>query len=823
MKYRSHTADYAQTIERLAKLPKRRLAVRALPPCFLYPSCLGVWLLVMAALPATAAATPPEASTVAVTPANSGTQTTQAPDSAQSKPEKPRVAAATPQSATSKQGATELGEVVVTAQHVQSTESKTPIAMDVINGEQLQKQALITVNDLNGYVQNVNVEQNYNGIQFTIRGVTNTNSSTLADPAVAFMLDGIYIPRQTTPMYLGFYDIDRVEVLRGPQGTLWGRNTTAGVVNVITNSPDLTSTEYSGSATVGNYHTGEYQFMANLPVTNNFALRAAVSYDRRDSYLTKTPSDPYSLDPANGDFAGRVSALWNISDDVTLTVKADYASMDNVFLGSVPVTNFYRQPTTADPYYNYEHSIYYDGGTSEQLSLNGYRQYQQSRTHAHTWGISPKLDWDLGPLKMTYLSSFRGQGERYIYATPLTPTYEIPTTYISSDQANSQELRFATQGLGPLQAQFGLYYFREALYDDWSIYDFPEVLHLGYIATGSDPQVNTSRAAFAQATYSITPSLRLTAGLRDSHDEKNYFSQTVTNAQPYSNPATNFSTPSFATISDSKLTWRAGIEYDVAKHTMLYGTVSTGYKAGGVNSGCLKGTTRNGITCSGSLALPASVLFYLPETLTSYEVGIKSLFAHDTIYVTLDGFHYQYNNLQLETLQQVGGIAIVATTNATNAAVNGIEFNGTWRPNASNTLTLGLTHLNARYGTYFPLGQGNPPNYGGLPLDNSPKYTANLSYTYTTPLSIGGHLDLGVHTYFSDSYVLSDVSIPILYRQPSYHMTDLNATYTFPNGNWYAGLYARNLENKIIVVNANPNAVVPSAPRTFGIRVGFDF
>jgi len=759
--------------------------------------CLGLWLITAVALPAVAAVVDSQAipaGTATETAGNSGARSQDTP---------------------------ELGEVIVTAQHVHSTESRTPIAMDVISGEALRKQGLVTVADLNGYAQNLNVQENFNGVQLTIRGVTNSNGSTLDDPAISFMLDGIYIPRQTTPMYLGFYDINRIEVLRGPQGTLWGRNTTGGVVNVITNSPDLKSLQYSGSMSVGNYGATNEQFMLNVPVTGNFALRAAISYDRRNTYLTKTPSDPYSLNPAKGDLSGRLSALWKINDDITLNVKADYANMDNVFFEWVPVTNFYHSPNTANPIYNYENTVYYDGGTSAQLDTNGFRQYWQGGTSAHTWGISPQLDWNFGPLKMTYLSAYRDQDEHYRYEVPLTPTYAMPNIYISSDEENSQELRFATQGTGPLQAQFGLYYFREALYDNWSIYDFPDILHFGYLAVGSEPQVNTSKAAFAQATYSVLPSLRLTAGLRESHDEKSYFSESVRNLQPFSDPATNFSTPSFADIAYSKLTWRGGVEYDLSPGTMLYATVSTGYKAGGVNSGCLQGTTRNGILCTGSLALPASVLFYKPETLTSYEAGIKSRLDDDRIYVTLDGFHYNYDNIQLETLQDVQGIYIDATTNAARASVNGVELNGTWRPSLRNKLDLGLTYLGTAYGDYYPLGVGNPPNYKGKPLDDSPQYTVNVGYTYTQPLRIGGNVAMSVHSYFSDSYLLSDVAVPVQYRQPAFHITDVNATYNFPGDNWYVEAYARNLENKIVVVNADPALVVPSAPRTYGFTAGF--
>jgi iron complex outermembrane receptor protein len=717
----------------------------------------------------------------------------------------------------------QLGEVIVTAQRTQSTEVKTPIAMDVIGGDRITQQGLATVADLNGHAQNVKVQENYSGIQFTIRGVTNSNGSTLNDPAVALMLDGIYIPRQTTPMYLGFYDIARIEVLRGPQGTLWGRNTTAGVVNVITNTPNLKSLEFWGLASVGNYGATTEQFVANIPLNDRFGVRAAVSYDRRDSYLKDTSSDSFDMDPAKGNVSGRLSALWRVSDDVTLNVKADYANINNVFFEWVPVTNFYRSPNTADPVYNIQNPVYFDAGTSKQLRTNSFRQYSQYGTSAQTWGISPQLDWDFGPLQMTYLSSFREQHEHYVYGAPLTPTYAMPNVYVSSDQTNSQELRFATSGTGRFQAQFGLYYFREALYDNWSVSDFPRVLNFGYLALGSDPQINKSYAGFAQGTYSVLPSLRLTLGLRESHDEKDYFSQSVRNLSPVPDPATNFVTPSFATLKSSKLTWRAGVEYDAAEHTMLYGTVSTGYKAGGVNSGCLQGTSHNGIQCTGGIALPESVLFYEPETITSYEAGVKSRFADGRFYVTADAFHYDYNNLQLGTVQLVAGLYIQATANAAKATVNGAEFNGVWLPNAHNEVDFGLTYLDAQYGDYFPLGVGNPPNYKGRPLDDSPKYTVNLGYTYQQPLSGGGGLELSARSHFSDGYVVSVVTIPTQYRQPSYHVTDVSATYRASGDRWYLQAFAKNLENEIVVVAANTNLVVPSAPFTYGLRAGFHF
>jgi iron complex outermembrane receptor protein len=193
------------------------------------------------------------------------------------------------------------------------------------------------------------------------------------------------------------------------------------------------------------------------------------------------------------------------------------------------------------------------------------------------------------------------------------------------------------------------------------------------------------------------------------------------------------------------------------------------------------------------------------------------------VYVTANAFHYNYENLQLQTVQLVAGLYIQATANAAKASVNGVELNGVWLPDTHNEIGLGLTWLDAQYGNYFPLGQGNPPNYKGRSLDGSPQYTVNLGYAYRQSFSNGGSMELGARTFFSDAYVVSVVTIPVQYRQPSYHVTDISATYRFAGDKWWVQGYAKNLENDLVVVAANTNLVVPSAPRTYGLRAGFHF
>ena len=230
------------------------------------------------------------------------------------------------------------GDIVVTAQRFASLASKTPVALTAIEGDQLIKQGVANPADLGDQVPNLSIVRN-NGLQITIRGVTSNDNTEKGDPSAAFLLDGVYIARPQA-QEVSFYDIDRVEVLRGPQGTLYGRNTTAGVINVITNRPQP-FVEGAANLTIANFGTLRTDAMVNVPLGDWAAFRIAGAVEKRDSYLIEEPGDTSELDPFKENYSVRGQGLFQLGASAELLLRADYSDLNGRPQTIVRATNFY--------------------------------------------------------------------------------------------------------------------------------------------------------------------------------------------------------------------------------------------------------------------------------------------------------------------------------------------------------------------------------------------------------------------------------------------------------------------------------------------------
>ncbi|MDB5686243.1 MAG: hypothetical protein JWR77_832, partial [Rhizorhabdus sp.] len=264
-----------------------------------------------------------------------------------------------------------------------------------------------------------------------------------------------------------------------------------------------------------------------------------------------------------------------------------------------------------------------------------------------------------------------------------------------------------------------------------------------------------------------------------------------------------------------KVTWRLGADYDFGK-TLLYAVVSSGYKAGGFNDGCEIGA---GPFCK----LTASALYYGPETVTAYEAGIKSRFADNAVRLNASLFHYDYKGLQLTSTSNLCGGPCAITTNAGAARIDGVEIEATLQPNMYNRVDLGFNYLDARYHSFSPTAA---IDFAGRPLDRSPKVTASGGYTYTYPLGNSGRIEASARIRFSDSYVLTDYSAVVQFRQPSFHKTDLTLTYTAPGDRFFVQGFARNVENEITLSGVSASSGGSASfldPFTYGVRTGFKF
>jgi iron complex outermembrane receptor protein len=233
------------------------------------------------------------------------------------------------------------GDIIVTATRGETLLSKTPLAVTAISGDDLKDKGIAGPTGLAESVPNLSIDRT-NGLQITIRGVTSTDGTEKGNPSAAFLLDGVYLARPQQAD-IGFFDVARVEVLRGPQGTLYGRNTTAGVVNVITNKPKLGEFGAGLNLGYGNYSAVNADGYINIPAGDSVAFRVAATFDQRDSYINPLAGDPVDLDPFRKNFAARASALFQLGDRGELLVRGNYGHLGGTRAVAVPTSNFYQQ------------------------------------------------------------------------------------------------------------------------------------------------------------------------------------------------------------------------------------------------------------------------------------------------------------------------------------------------------------------------------------------------------------------------------------------------------------------------------------------------
>jgi iron complex outermembrane receptor protein len=712
----------------------------------------------------------------------------------------------------------QIPEVVVTAQRASSLESATPVAMSVLSGEQLSRAGFDSPANIGARLPNVHLEGAADGLKITIRGISNEDTTDKGDPSAAFMLDGIYLARPQN-QNLAFYDIDRVEVLRGPQGTLYGRNTTAGVVNVISNTPQQRF-EGAVSASAGNYGSRKGSAMLNVPVNDALALRAALAYNKHDSYLANAQGTPFTLGLDRDDVSGRVSARLALGRDATLLVRYDRSAVRDSDDSAVPDTNFYRSDANGNP-------TWYDAPTSERLAnrfvpVNS--RPEQGFSHKTSSGLGAELNWNLGPATLYYTGAHRNFDHDMLvnYYYRLMPGFAIGVheSFTGAYEQDSHELRIASNGSGSLSAQAGVYWFRE---ESKLLYAFRDLELVGlppYYVFPTNPTRARSQAAFGQASWRVRDSLRLTAGLRHTDDGKSRIGSTNFQQAATFNPATDFKLLNAASINTHKTTWRAGADYDLAPGALLYGSVSTGYKAGGFNDGCLAGSQALGIDCPAAVAVPASALFYRPETLTAREIGLKSRFWGNRASVNLAAFDYDYKNLQLSSVAIVQGAPRYVTSNAGAAALSGLELDGQVRPTALDRVSYALTLLDAHYVSYSPDGVHS---WSGRRLDRSPRNTVTLGYEHHFPVG-DGQLIAGVVSRRSGEYLISVPTQLLQYRVPARTASDLTFTWQPARTSWTLQAQVRNLENKVQPLTIDSfGKLVPSDPRTFDLRADYRF
>jgi iron complex outermembrane receptor protein len=681
-----------------------------------------------------------------------------------------------------------LEEVTVTAQKRESNLQTTPVAVTAFTGEMLQQSGIKQVQDIALIAPSVNMSKNYTTTIITIRGVSSRDTGTAGDPAIAVSQDDFPIQR---PFGLGdtIYDLERVEVLRGPQGTLYGRSATGGAINFVANKPQ---DEFAGRVAFGygNYDAVTTEGMLNVPLSEKIALRGSFSTERRDGYRKNealggaTPGDD-----ANSQ-SGRLQLSFKPTDDLTILLRGDITKIG----GIGPTTSGFAPIRTVNGAidFNYQPSFDKDGVP------HGFPNQQLDLTIK---SLQTNVTYDLPYVSLTYIGGYRDSSFENMRDLNGTAGAENYFTFRENPIDQSHELRISSNGEGRFTWQTGLFYFNEEneQYNTWQNY---EVVPTRFNQVGATEQSVDSRAIYGQVSYEIFDNVKIEAGARYSEDEKG---QTGTTVTPTS------STNAFGYVSSEVETYHGGINWQVTPESMLYAKYDTGFKPGGFGN------------------IPGEFFSFGPEYVDSSEIGSKNRFLEDRVQVNVSAYHYDYTDQQVNTQVSAGGGAagFTKTINAGRSEFWGVELESVFQITPADRLNLTVSWLDAEFTelcTAVVAGVCTQSFAGKRPVQ-APTWQGNLGYEHE--FQVGqSTLTARVQTQVQSSSYLLVQNYPSS-RIDSYTRSDLNLTYTPAEGNWSVLGYVRNIEDSIVITAANTNFNYYSyglaPPRTFGALLTFNF
>ncbi|MCZ8324833.1 MAG: TonB-dependent receptor [Sphingomonadaceae bacterium] len=716
-----------------------------------------------------------------------------------------------------------LGEIIVTAQRREENLQDVPVSVATLGGETLAavSGAGADIRALSGRVPSLNIESSFGRTfpRFYIRGLGNTDFDLNASQPVSLVYDDVVLEN---PILKGFpvFDLDRVEVLRGPQGTLFGRNTPAGIVKFDTAKP--TSKNNYLRASWGSFQTVNVEGGVGGELVDGISARLSVLYQRRDDWVDNLDAAGENNLEGFDDIAARLQIQADLSDAFTVRLVGQVRDFDgtarlfraNAFakgsnkligLGG-PTTEFKRNQTRADG-----------------LNFQSLRNYNAGMT----------AEYDAGPLTITSVTSYwngnlysRGDidgGFGNVFAPTMGPGV-IPFSAQSQDNVPSldqftQELRFASNNTGGLGYQFGLFYLNEKL--DITSFDFGSPTDTTPAAVATQRQDSTAWGLFGSLSYEFENGLKLQGGMRYNDDKRTMVAARPTDTRPgflgFGGPVPTVTTR----VADDVLTWDLAASMPVSEDVNLFARVAKGYRAPSIQARLLFGRTP-------SVAQS--------ETTMSYEAGLKSTLADGKVRFNLTGFYFDTKNLQLTA---VGG-ASNFTTLLNAAKVDGYGFEAEFeaKPVERLTLTAGLSynHNEIKDAGAFVAGCGAPctvldPVRVGSPgifsingnqLPQSPRWIANWTAGYAAPMGDG-------EAYvFTDWAYRSKVQF-FLYESVEFsddNMLEGGLRVGYRTDKFDVAAFARNITNDVSAVSGidfNNLTAMVNEPRVFGVEASIKF
>lgn len=780
---------------------------------------------------------------------------------AQTAPAAPAAAASAP-----------VQQIIVTGTKRATSLQQTPVAITRIGSQALDDAHVTTIIDMVHLVPGfqATTQGDHGVITMTLRGVGNDSAKTeYADPEVALFVDGVYSARAEGASSL-LFDLEAVEVLRGPQGTLWGRNSTVGAINMQTAKPELGSKFGTAEFGIGDHGRFGARGAFNLPLGERAAMRLAFAHEQHDGYVAyqRAPHIPLADQQAAfaawqaADPAGRGSVLFQPINPNLFTQKGPRYSAQNQSAARVSLL---WKPTTALTW-NVSYEKFIDRGTLHMSLM------QQPRAGEDFWSalidtapylnrdadtIRSRVEYDLGRnLRLTYvagINQFSGSstfdqdlGVQVPTSFTTGATFQEDRTNWSRYRSQSHELSLQSTGTQTVDWILGLYYGAEnnGIRFDIPIMNGTQQGTVGWQGSFIQPKETVdSTAVFGQATWNATDAWHLTAGLRYTHDKRANiggrgigwaYDASVPQVpldpgldprQPGSgfNPVNDCSRVDCndGRYSGSKLTWLARVAYDLSKDTLLYASAATGYKSGGLQDG---GDT------------------YGPETLKNLEIGAKFSFLGGKVTLNTAAYSSDFEGFQVSgPYERPNGTRAFRTVNAEGAKISGIEAELAAKLTPDDRLHLSLSSVKTKLGQLIAFSRdytlptctdpvasqasGQCLDVSGNELPHAPSLAANVMYEHT--FRLGGNTTLSPRInvkYESDSW-LSIFNLGAGDKQKAYARTDIGLRYQAQG--WWADAFVRNVTDGKVKTSAGSNGTIFTAqylpPRTVGLNVGFDF
>lgn len=702
-----------------------------------------------------------------------------------------------------------VGEVVVTAQRREESLQEVPVSVTAMTSEKLANANILTSQELDVLTPGLLTTTVNGSSQTFIRGVGSQSTVLGTESSVATYVDGVYIA-STTGAIFSLNNIERIEVLRGPQGTLFGRNATGGVIQVVTLKPQFEPT-LRASATYGNYDTSTGMLYASAGLSDSAAANIALFGHHQGKGFGRNLFTGQELN-YNREFAGRAQLLVKPTEKVSLLFSADYDRQRNdlgtnrqTLAGTRTVLGGQRVGGPFDGNYNF--GVF---AKNEQ------------------WGLGGDLNFDLGFANLRSITAYRKYTWLNYYDQDVTPVRIIDVVRDEKNETFQQEF-LLSGSTGALDWTTGLFYFHMK----------PSIRPISTQATGPST-TNVARfvrddvesyAAYAQATYAVTDALKLTAGVRYTEDKSTLNGTLVTLPGHPLGSGVTLVTVTNAKLPADKITWRFAADYQVSDDLMLFASASRGFKSGQFN-----------------LSSPTQVPTE-PETLDAFEVGFKSDLLDNRLRFNASAFRYNYKDIQL--VQVAPPPINIQTLNAAKARVNGAEFEVVAVPPVEvGRLEIGatLSLLDGKYRS-FPNAPHFLPNpfaaappgltcttassiapggntscrsdASGRRMIRSPKWTLGVNADYILPIG-PGDLQFTANYYHNDGFYWEPSN---RVRQKAFDVLNAQVAFTPSDSPWRFRVFARNLTDELYYSSVSEQAVgdlaTAQAPRTYGVGIDF--